>query len=76
MRASLRARDKVPERVPTDRKSLPDMEPIMTTYLDIYAATRESKSTVTVTATRNAARGLNTETGVTALVNSIIANTR
>ena len=48
----------------------------MTTYLDIYAATRESKATVTTTATRNAARGLNTENGVAALVNSIIANTR
>ena len=47
----------------------------MATYLDIYAATRKSKGTVAADA-RDAARKLNTETGVVALVKSVLANTR
>ncbi|MEM9359545.1 MAG: hypothetical protein AAGB04_25445 [Pseudomonadota bacterium] len=47
----------------------------MATYLDMYAATREAKGTVAADA-RDAARKLNTETGVVALVRSVLANTR
>ena len=48
----------------------------MTTYLDIYAAVREAKGNVTREETRLAARKLEIENGVTALVRSVIANLR
>ena len=47
----------------------------MATILDRYAATREAKGTIAADA-RDAARKLNTETGVAALVRSVLANTR
>ena len=48
----------------------------MTTYLDIYAAVREAKGSVTPHETRLAASKLNVENGVAALVTSVIANLR
>lgn len=48
----------------------------MGTYLDIYAATRESRGGATANDTRAAARNLNAETGVAALVSSVLANLR
>ena len=48
----------------------------MSTYLDVYAALRESRGPAVSTEAREAARRLNTETGVTALISSIIANAR
>ena len=48
----------------------------MTTYLDIYAAVREAKGGVASDDTRLAARKLNVENGVAALVSSVIANLR
>ena len=48
----------------------------MGTYLDIYAATREARGGGTANETRAAARNLNVETGVAALVTSVLANLR
>ena len=58
------------------RNAEPEMETTMTTYLDIYAAVREAKGSVAQDDTRLAARKLNVENGVAALVNSVIANLR
>lgn len=47
----------------------------MATYLDMYAATRHAKGSTAADA-RDAARKLNTEVSVVALVKSVLANTR
>lgn len=47
----------------------------MTTLLDIYAATRNTQATMPADA-RQAARRMNTENGIAALITSVFANVR